>query len=147
MNIHAVTSQTLKVYNICPKACELRKECFCKDSKGLVATPQRGVKFRYCKDASMYEQEVKAFFCDETKNPIFSKSCPIQCRNPKCSKDLANGIDSMDTLSFYGGKLKTSCWLLSAGNDAYADFWCNQMEDDLLVEGYRLCPFACEGFY
>jgi len=66
LNIHAINnggnSKSLKVFNLCPKACGLRKECFCKDSKGLVSTPDRGVKFRHCKDASAYTNEARTFF-------------------------------------------------------------------------------------
>mmetsp|Transcript_18058 Transcript_18058/g.36018 ORF Transcript_18058/g.36018 Transcript_18058/m.36018 type:complete len:1288 (+) Transcript_18058:253-4116(+) len=143
LDIHAVTSQfpvPLKVHDMCPTACGFRPECFCRDSKADIPTPSKKQKTRRCKDAAYYPESGRNYWCNEMEQPTFARSCPIQCQNAYCT---SRNVDSLDTVSFNGGKLHTSCWLMSEGNAAYKSYCCNAMEDDLMVTGGALCPVTC----
>jgi len=143
LDIHAVTSQLpvpLKVYDMCPTACGFRPECFCRDSKADIPTPSKKQKTRRCKDAAYYPESGRNYWCNEMEQPTFARSCPIQCQNAYCT---SRNVDSLDTISFKGGKLHTSCRLMSEGNAAYKSYCCNAMEDDLMVTGGALCPVTC----
>eukprot|EP00588_Corethron_pennatum_P020940 CAMPEP_0194327726 /NCGR_PEP_ID=MMETSP0171-20130528/42210_1 /TAXON_ID=218684 /ORGANISM="Corethron pennatum, Strain L29A3" /LENGTH=655 /DNA_ID=CAMNT_0039087765 /DNA_START=308 /DNA_END=2275 /DNA_ORIENTATION=+ len=146
LNVHAITPQfgqdSLKVFYLCPKACGFRKECFCRDSKKILPTPNYQTKTRNCKDASTYIPKHRNYWCDELKQPLFARSCPIQCGNSYCLEDAE---DSKDTISLHGGLISTSCWLISKGDASFKDNACNAMEDDLQVRGHMLCPKACDG--
>mmetsp|Transcript_1978 Transcript_1978/g.4279 ORF Transcript_1978/g.4279 Transcript_1978/m.4279 type:complete len:609 (+) Transcript_1978:34-1860(+) len=132
------STECLPVHHICPTACGFRDECTCRDAQHLVATPTVKKTTRYCRDASYYPPAVKDIFCDGKKHPVFARSCPIMCGNPSCATK-----DSTDTLSFYGGLISTSCWLISMGDDAYNTLFCNATEDHMNVKGYLMCPKAC----
>jgi len=144
LDIHAITSHfgsdSLSVHYMCPAACGFRKECFCRDSKVNIHTPLNKQKTRKCKDALYYPEKGKKHWCDEMKQPLFARSCPIQCKNAFC---LSENVDSVDSISLNAGKTITSCWLISVSDKEYKDYCCNAFEDDLMVKGGSLCPVAC----
>jgi len=147
LDIYTITpyfgDKALQVYYMCPKACGFRKECFCRDTKKAITTPNsRNVS--YCKDVKSYNGN----WCDETKEPVFARSCPVICGNPYCN--MMNRSDSRDTLSFSvkNEQISTTCWLIwkakdsNEGRDEYA---CDAYETDLNLKGSVLCPNACAG--
>jgi len=141
--IHAVRPDPTYVYILCPKACGFRPECFCKDSKGPVNTPDRTQQVRACKDASIYSDQTLKFFCDWELNPEFSRSCPVICGNTYCTENILGSADSTDTLSIYAGRLATSCSIISASEPLYQEYACGLNEDDLQVPITTLCQKAC----
>eukprot|EP00588_Corethron_pennatum_P019108 CAMPEP_0194310066 /NCGR_PEP_ID=MMETSP0171-20130528/7010_1 /TAXON_ID=218684 /ORGANISM="Corethron pennatum, Strain L29A3" /LENGTH=381 /DNA_ID=CAMNT_0039063511 /DNA_START=282 /DNA_END=1427 /DNA_ORIENTATION=- len=138
LDIYAITpfyENTLKVFFMCPKACGFRQECFCRDSKKAIATPDDLRESRHCKHLAKYDDADKK--CDETEDPVFARSCPVICKNPYCH--ALGRPDSRDTLSFRGGALTTTCALMALmSRDA-----CDLMETDLNLRGSVLCPAAC----
>jgi len=140
LDIYAVApyfQTNLKVYYMCPKACGFRKECFCRDAKEPFAISNSSMG--RCRDAAIYSNEDKKYWCDEQKQPLFSRSCPVVCRNSYCMEERP---DSRDTLSFKPG-VSTSCWLIAESESAYKTWACNTKEIDLAVEGFVICPNAC----
>jgi len=145
LEVHAVTEKPTYVYSLCPKACGLKPECFCRDSKGPVSTPDRGIKERTCKEASIYPESGRQFFCNELENPEFSRSCPIICEDEYCLNFLRNA-DSTNSLSIYASRLSTTCSIITASDSLYQEYACSLKEDDLQVPITTLCPNACASF-